>query len=226
MKLSRGLLLTSFLLVFATGALAQDSLLGKNKGSGSSGSSGGSKNGGGGGNSGSSSRQSSGTHRDRNSNGGSSSNDQDSDSRIQRSRDDNTRQGDGMLRKYQSKSGRVNYGTTHNEWKGDSHPAPTTIDRAPSRKAIEDQRASMKDQIRREDRSRVHDRDRDRDHDHDRDWDRDGWNNGWRVGYVHYNRNFRDDYFCYPYYAFDPFNYSCVASPFYYYSFLPGYLDT
>ncbi len=224
MKLSRALLLMSFLLVFATGALAQDSLLGKTKGGGTSGNSGGSK-GSSGGNS--SSHQSS-AHRDRNSGGSSNNGDDSNDSRPQRSRDDNTRQGDGILRKYQSRSGRVNYGTAHNQWKNDVRPTPVNIDRAPTQRDIDDQKASMKDQIRREDRGQVRDRDRnhDRDRDHDRDSDSDNWNTGWRVGYYHYNRNFRDDYFCYPYYAFDPFNYNCVVSPWYYYSFLPAYLDT
>ena len=49
---------------------------------------------------------------------------------------------------------------------------------------------------------------------------------GLRYGYVGYNRGWRDDYFAYPYYIFDPFvNASCVASPWYRYSYLPPYLD-
>ena len=49
---------------------------------------------------------------------------------------------------------------------------------------------------------------------------------GLRYGYVGYNRGWRDDYFAYPYYIFDPFVHtSCVASPFYRYSYLPPYLD-
>ena len=49
---------------------------------------------------------------------------------------------------------------------------------------------------------------------------------GLRYGYVGYNQGWRDDFFAYPYYIFDPFvNTSCVASPWYRYSYLPPYLD-
>jgi len=49
---------------------------------------------------------------------------------------------------------------------------------------------------------------------------------GVRYGYYHYDRNWRDDYFYYPYYAFDPFGYNrCVASPWYYYPTLPPYIN-
>ena len=49
---------------------------------------------------------------------------------------------------------------------------------------------------------------------------------GLRYGYVGYNRGWRDDYFAYPYYVFDPFvNNFCVTSPFYRYSYLPPYVD-
>jgi len=230
MKFSRGLLLLSFLLVFTAGAMAQDSLLGKGKGGG-----GGSGSGGGSPSGNSGSHQSTSRH-DRNSGGGSSSDDgsDQSSGRPQKAQDDNVRQGDSILRKQPSRSGRVNYGTVHNQWKNSNLPKPVNINNAPSPKDLDDQRASMKDQIRREDRSHVKDRNHDRnrdddrdDHDRDRDnHDRDDWR-GWRIGYYHYNRNFRDDFFCYPYYVFDPYTADdCVVSPWYYYSFLPAYMDT
>lgn len=52
------------------------------------------------------------------------------------------------------------------------------------------------------------------------------YHDGWRSGYVHYDRRWRDDYFWYPHYVFDP--YSCdrfVYSPWYYYTFLPPYVS-
>lgn len=50
---------------------------------------------------------------------------------------------------------------------------------------------------------------------------------GLRYGYVGYNRHWRDDFFLYPYYAFNPYGgFGVVASPWYGYSFLPPYLDT
>lgn len=50
--------------------------------------------------------------------------------------------------------------------------------------------------------------------------------NGWRTGYYHYNNNWRDSSFWYPNYCFSPFgNVNIVISPWYSYSFLPGYLD-
>ncbi len=51
---------------------------------------------------------------------------------------------------------------------------------------------------------------------------------GVRYGYVGYNSYWRDDYFAYPFYAFDPWapGVTVVASPWYRYSYLPPYLDT
>ena len=50
--------------------------------------------------------------------------------------------------------------------------------------------------------------------------------NGWRTGYCHYNNNWNDSYFWYPNYCFSPFgNVNIVISPWYSYSFLPGYLS-
>jgi hypothetical protein len=50
--------------------------------------------------------------------------------------------------------------------------------------------------------------------------------NGIRIGYYHYNRDWRDDWFVYPHYVFDPFafNRPCYTSPWYYYPSLPAYV--
>jgi hypothetical protein len=54
-----------------------------------------------------------------------------------------------------------------------------------------------------------------------------GNNWGYRTGYCHWNNNWRDDNFWYPFYVFDPFSFNrFVCSPWYYYSFLPPYLNT
>jgi hypothetical protein len=46
-----------------------------------------------------------------------------------------------------------------------------------------------------------------------------------RLGYYHYNRQWRDDWFWYPHYAFDPYSFDrFVCSPWYYYPTLPPYL--
>ena len=51
--------------------------------------------------------------------------------------------------------------------------------------------------------------------------------NGHRYGYYHYNRDWRDDYFAYSFYVFDPYAYDrCYASPFYYYVSLPPYVNS
>ncbi len=46
----------------------------------------------------------------------------------------------------------------------------------------------------------------------------------YRSGYHHYYRDWRDDYFYYPHYVFQPYR-DCVISPWYYYPQLPGYLS-
>ncbi|MBI1334633.1 MAG: hypothetical protein JST12_08415 [Armatimonadetes bacterium] len=49
--------------------------------------------------------------------------------------------------------------------------------------------------------------------------------NGWRTGYYHYNQHWNDNYFWYPHYCSTPFfGVDFVISPWYSYSFLPGYL--
>lgn len=50
--------------------------------------------------------------------------------------------------------------------------------------------------------------------------------NGYRNGYCAYNRGWRDDFFCYPWYVFNPWQFNrFVCSPWYYYSCLPPYLN-
>ncbi|MCW5941195.1 MAG: hypothetical protein KIS66_03125 [Fimbriimonadaceae bacterium] len=47
---------------------------------------------------------------------------------------------------------------------------------------------------------------------------------GGRRGYSHYNRDWCDDWFAFPFYAFDPYRYRCVIGPWYCYPHLPAYL--
>lgn len=49
--------------------------------------------------------------------------------------------------------------------------------------------------------------------------------NDWRRGYWGYDHGFRDDFFFFGFYAFDPFGSRCVVSPWYCYPNLPGYLS-
>lgn len=125
-----------------------------------------------------------------------------------------------------SRSGRVHYGTINNLQKQGNHQGPLHIDPAPSRQYLEDGVAAIRDRINRDrgvdDNNRN--RDQDKDHDHDRDDSKTHFN--FRVGYYHYHQSFRDDNFYYPYYVFDPYQVDrCVISPWYYYSFLPAYLE-
>ena len=51
--------------------------------------------------------------------------------------------------------------------------------------------------------------------------------NGYRYGYYHYQRDWCDDNFSYPFYVFNPYGPGrCYASPFYYYVSLPGYINS
>ncbi|MCU0316053.1 MAG: hypothetical protein MUC92_05630 [Fimbriimonadaceae bacterium] len=52
-----------------------------------------------------------------------------------------------------------------------------------------------------------------------------GYDDRYRSGYVHYHSNWNDDYFWYPHYQFRYVHDRCVASPFYFYSHLPGYIQ-
>ncbi len=48
---------------------------------------------------------------------------------------------------------------------------------------------------------------------------------GYRSGYWHYDPYWCDDDFWFGWYVFNPYQYRCVASPWYYYPHLPGYLN-
>jgi len=145
-------------------------------------------------------------------------------------------------RRYQSRSGNVSYGTTSNLQLQQGQRID--INAAPGRQALLDAIAAA--EAKREHRdtgsssggsgSSGHDRDHDKDH--DRDHDRDGNHRdhdshrtellygGIRIDYRQYDRGWRDDNFCYPHYIFDPYSVDrCIASPWYYYSFLPAYVD-
>jgi hypothetical protein len=78
-----------------------------------------------------------------------------------------------------------------------------TIGRAP----VDIVRGSLSNQVRRSDEIRV-------------------GNARIRFGYTHYDSRWCDDYFYYPYYAFDPYRNNVVCSPWYYYAQLPPYYVT
>jgi hypothetical protein len=103
-------------------------------------------------------------------------------------------------RREQSRSGRVEYGTVHNVGAVGRIEAPPTIGRAP----IDVRTGTLQNQVLREERVTL-------------------THGGLRVGYYHYNRGWRDDFFCYPYYQFSPAG-RFVVSPWYYYPQLPPYL--
>lgn len=46
----------------------------------------------------------------------------------------------------------------------------------------------------------------------------------WRTGYFGYRGGWRDDYFAFPFYVFDPWFGPCYASPWWYYPCLPAYV--
>ena len=50
------------------------------------------------------------------------------------------------------------------------------------------------------------------------------WHGGYRYGYYSYWPGWRDGFFGYPFYVFDPFLVACYASPRYYYPCLPAYV--
>lgn len=203
MKLTRALIFLTCLALIAS-ASAQDSLLGKKKGSSpppappkqSSGS-------------GQNSSGSNSSPRSRNSGGSNDSNASSSnDSSYQsssNSNQDSNLLGRNQNKRVQSRSGKVHYGTVNNLINKETIRTPISIQRAPTRNEL-----PMRDQIRREDRPHAH------------------FNDGrFRVGYYQYSTNWRDDAFTYPYYVFDPYAVDqCVVSPWYYYSFLPAYVDT
>ncbi len=103
-----------------------------------------------------------------------------------------------MLNRKPSRSGNTQYGSNSNRG-GDR---PVQIDRAP----IDLKRGSLGNQIRRSDDIRI-------------------GNVRIRTGYNHYDRRWRDDYFYYPHYVFDPYMADFVCSPWYYYPQLPPYFS-
>lgn len=204
MKLTRALLFFACFAMLAS-AFGQDSLLGKKKKDSpppkaqSSGGSGGRQSSGGSGSSGGSNGSGSYSSGNSGDQGGANSN---QDPWLQKvlGRKNN-----------QSRSGKVHYGTINNLINKQALQRPVQIRQAPVRSEM-----PMNDQIQREDQARVRDRRRDRDDD-----DR------FRVGYYQYGSGWRDDSFSYPYYVFSPYSINrCVVSPWYYYSFLPGYVET
>lgn len=114
----------------------------------------------------------------------------------------------GRVENQVSRSGSVNYrGTNNVDGRAGSRPAVV----APPQTYGIIKSSSMEQRALREDASRH----------------ANGlFNNGWRTGYCHYNNNWNDSYFWYPNYCFSPFgNVNIVISPWYSYTFLPGYLN-
>jgi hypothetical protein len=112
----------------------------------------------------------------------------------------------GTRRRISSRSGRVNYGTNGNVYgmPEGTRSGSVRIERAP----IIINNGQLQRRVGQSERNIGLVRD------------------GYRYGYYHYRRDWRDDYFCYPYYSFDPFYYDrCVASPWYYYVSLPPYVN-
>ncbi len=107
--------------------------------------------------------------------------------------------GSGAVVRGPSRSGQVRYGTVNN---APGSVRPFRVDRAP----VFADGNGLPNRVYRQERVGVVD--------------------GYRIGYYHYNRSWRDDYFAYPFYTFSPFGFSCVSSPFYGYAFVPGYLST
>lgn len=112
------------------------------------------------------------------------------------------REGQGALGR--SRPGDKPYGTNNNQRGQSRDRSPINIGKAPTSVLG----GTLEHQVRREDRTReIH-------------------NRGYRVGYWGYSNGWNDDLFCFRNYVFDPYsNYRCVASPWYYYPHLPGYLN-
>lgn len=120
-------------------------------------------------------------------------------------------QPDDILRRsrprMESRSGKVSYGTTHNN-RVDTRNIER-IERAPTSEELRTH--TLNREIRREDNVRVRQEDRTR--------------SRVRVGYHHWDPNWRDDNYCYPHYSFDPYQHRSMISPWYYYPYLPGYVS-
>lgn len=98
------------------------------------------------------------------------------------------------------RSGNSNYGSNSNSRARDRNAGPERIGRAP----VDVIRGSLTTQVRRSDTVRI-------------------GGTTIRFGYTHYDYRWRDDYFCYPHYVFDPYAYNSYCSPWYYYPQLPPY---
>lgn len=206
MKVHRILALTMVAL-FATAAIADDSLLGGKKGgggkSGGGGSSGGSKSGGGSGGSKSDGGSKSGGGRvsDRDSGGpaprggGSASSSQGGSSR-----------GDSDLMGGRGRTGPTRYGSNNNgsasasSRSSDGRNSDRDLNRYRDFESVDENEASRR--ARRENRTEPN----------------------YRSGYYHYDSRWNDNSFCYPYYSFD-YRDECDVSPWYAYSHLPGYVS-
>ncbi|AIE86751.1 hypothetical protein [Fimbriimonas ginsengisoli] len=109
----------------------------------------------------------------------------------------------GTRRRHDSRSGRVQYGTNDNAYIH-GRSGPVRIDRAP----VIINNGQLQRRVGQNERGVGIVR------------------GGYRYGYYHYRRDWQDDWFCYPYYAFDPFRFDrCVTSPWYYYVSCPPYLN-
>lgn len=113
------------------------------------------------------------------------------------------RNDNALNRRKQSRSGNVDYGGKVNNTSGSrDRVQPLIISRAPDGRPSQ----SLESKVRREERVSLS-------------------VNGWRVGYYHYDRGWRDDNFCYPFYSFDPYAHrNTYVSPWYYYPTLPAYV--
>ncbi len=103
---------------------------------------------------------------------------------------------DSTPRSNSSRSGRVNYGTNNNMRSANGRER-VTINSSPR---YSEDRHARRENVRVADRGRH------------------------RSGYYHYNSNWRDDYFSYPYYSFE-FGTRVGMSPWYLYGHLPGYIS-
>lgn len=96
-----------------------------------------------------------------------------------------------------------NYGSNNNLITQASRPDANVLNRAP----IDVFSGSLANQVLREEKVRA------------------VRNSPIRVGYYHYDRGWCDDYFWFPHYVFNPYQTVCHISPWYYYPYLPGYVN-
>lgn len=103
-------------------------------------------------------------------------------------------------RKTDARSGTASYGSNNNVLSRHRTDSPIQITRVSGNTII-----TLRDKVRRKEDVRLN-------------------IGGVRINYYHYDRNWCDDYFYYPYYYSNPYGYQCVISPWYYYPCLPPYL--